>query len=104
GNLGDYAWGQNSLDDIITRIMEQNQGVNAPPPATEAQMAKLVCRVILEDEVARNVECGICMEEYKVEEQVMGLPCKHFYHKECIDHWLRMNGTCPICRKGIEEE
>ncbi|KAJ1899688.1 hypothetical protein LPJ66_001946 [Kickxella alabastrina] len=104
GNLGDYAWGQNSLDDIITRIMEQNQGVNAPPPATEAQMAKLVCRVILEDEVARHVECGICMEEYKAEEQVMGLPCKHFYHKECIDHWLRMNGTCPICRKGIEEE
>ncbi|KAJ2727024.1 hypothetical protein GGI07_000141 [Coemansia sp. Benny D115] len=104
GNLGDYVWGQNSLDDIITRIMEQNTGTNAPPPASEDQILKLPKRLITEDEVARHIECGICMEEYKVAEEVLELPCAHFYHRECIDHWLKMNGTCPICRKRIEDE
>ncbi|KAJ1720270.1 hypothetical protein LPJ53_005088 [Coemansia erecta] len=104
GNIGDYVWGQNSLDDIITRIMDQNQAVHAPPPASDEQIRSLPQRAITEEEAAKHKECGICMEEYNVEEAVLELPCKHFYHKECIDHWLKMNGTCPICRKRIEPD
>ncbi|KAJ1829828.1 hypothetical protein LPJ73_008412 [Coemansia sp. RSA 2703] len=104
GNIGDYVWGQNSLDDIITRIMDQNQAVHAPPPASEEQIKNLPERAITAEEAAKHKECGICMEEYNVEETVLELPCKHFYHKECIDHWLKMNGTCPICRKRIEPD
>ncbi|KAJ2130699.1 hypothetical protein IW145_000903 [Coemansia sp. RSA 521] len=104
GNLGDYAWGQNSFDDIITHIMEQNQGVHAPPPATEDSILNLPRRKIAPEEVDKKFECGICMEEYKAEEEVMTLPCKHVYHLECIDHWLKMNGTCPICRTRTDED
>ncbi|KAJ2888131.1 hypothetical protein FB639_000844 [Coemansia asiatica] len=102
GNLGDYVWGQNSFDDVITRIMEQNPTAHAPPPASDEQISKLPARIISDEEVAAHKECGICMEEYQTNEQVLELPCGHFYHKECIDHWLRVNGTCPICRKRIE--
>ncbi|KAJ2349635.1 hypothetical protein GGF43_004385 [Coemansia sp. RSA 2618] len=104
GNLGDYVWGQNSFDDIITHIMEQNQGVHAPPPASEDSILKLPRRKIHAEEVDKKFECGICMEEYKPEEDVMTLPCKHIYHLECVDHWLKMNGTCPICRTRIDED
>ncbi|KAJ2803032.1 hypothetical protein H4R20_003050 [Coemansia guatemalensis] len=104
GNLGDYAWGQNSFDDIITQIMEQNQGVHAPPPASEESIHQLPRRKITPEEAAAKIECGICMDEYKSEEEVMILPCKHFYHLECIDHWLKMNGTCPICRTRIDDK
>ncbi|KAJ2162015.1 hypothetical protein GGF46_001007 [Coemansia sp. RSA 552] len=102
GNLGDYVWGQNSFDDIITHIMEQNQGVHAPPPASEESIAKLPKRLVTSEEVAKKSECGICMEEYKASDEVIVLPCKHVYHLECIDHWLKMNGTCPICRTRID--
>ncbi|KAJ2747109.1 hypothetical protein GGI20_000814 [Coemansia sp. BCRC 34301] len=102
GNLGDYAWGQNSLDDIITQIMEQNQGVHAPPPASQEAILKLPKRLVTSEELQRNLDCGICMEEYKPEEYAVELPCKHMYHKDCIDHWLGMNGTCPICRAAVE--
>ncbi|KAI9475044.1 hypothetical protein LPJ78_002887 [Coemansia sp. RSA 989] len=104
GNLGDYVWGQNSFDDIITQIMEQNQGVHAPPPASEEAIHKMPRRKITEEEVSKKLECGICMDEYKNNEEVMILPCKHFYHLECIDHWLKMNGTCPICRTRVDNE
>ncbi|KAJ2491177.1 hypothetical protein IWW37_002528 [Coemansia sp. RSA 2050] len=102
GNLGDYVWGQNSLDDIITQIMEQNQGAHAPPPASQESILKLPKRLITAEELQRSADCGICMEEYKPEEYAVELPCKHVYHKDCIDHWLGMNGTCPICRAAIE--
>jgi len=43
--------------------------------------------------------CLICMEEYKEGMFKRLLPkCKHFFHKKCIDKWLKKNASCPICR------
>jgi hypothetical protein len=28
--------------------------------------------------------------------------CNHYFHAACIDEWLKMNGTCPICRNSPE--
>lgn len=106
-NFGDYVWGQRNFDDIITQIMEQHQGAHAPPPASEETIGKLPQHKITQEEEEERKsrgECGICMEEYKVDELAVELPCKHMYHKECIDHWLGMNGTCPICRARIGPE
>ncbi|KAJ1956117.1 hypothetical protein GGI12_005389, partial [Dipsacomyces acuminosporus] len=102
GNFGDYVWGQGSLDDIITRMMEQNQGANAPPPASSEAIKELPKRRIAAAEVDAKDECGICMDEYSQGEEVSELPCKHIYHEECINHWLKVNGTCPICRARID--
>ncbi|XP_057462222.1 putative RING-H2 finger protein ATL21A [Actinidia eriantha] len=45
--------------------------------------------------------CSICLSEYHAKETVRSIPeCKHCFHAECIDEWLRMNGTCPVCRNS----
>ncbi|KAI3731847.1 hypothetical protein L1987_63037 [Smallanthus sonchifolius] len=45
--------------------------------------------------------CPICLSEYHVKETVRCIPeCRHCFHAECIDEWLKMNGTCPICRNS----
>nr|GEX05128.1 putative RING-H2 finger protein ATL21A [Tanacetum cinerariifolium] len=45
--------------------------------------------------------CPICLSEYDVKETVRCIPeCLHCFHAECIDEWLKMNGTCPICRNS----
>ncbi|KAK7255807.1 hypothetical protein RIF29_29228 [Crotalaria pallida] len=46
--------------------------------------------------------CSICLVDYKESDFVRVLPsCDHFFHASCVDPWLRMNLTCPICRKTI---
>jgi hypothetical protein len=35
--------------------------------------------------------CVICRVELEGGESLVALPCKHSYHPECIDHWLRLN-------------
>ncbi|MCL7038146.1 hypothetical protein MKW94_028379 [Papaver nudicaule] len=43
--------------------------------------------------------CSICLSEYCPKDTVRTIPdCKHCFHAECIDEWLRMNASCPLCR------
>ncbi|OEL36217.1 hypothetical protein BAE44_0002762 [Dichanthelium oligosanthes] len=44
--------------------------------------------------------CAICLSDYAGgDEAVRVLPaCRHFFHAECIDEWLRKGRTCPFCR------
>ncbi|PKA63869.1 E3 ubiquitin-protein ligase SIS3 [Apostasia shenzhenica] len=46
-------------------------------------------------------ECPICLEEFRVGNEVRGLPCAHNFHVDCIDQWLRLNVKCPRCRCSV---
>ncbi|GJM98252.1 hypothetical protein PR202_ga15242 [Eleusine coracana subsp. coracana] len=47
--------------------------------------------------------CPVCLGAFQVGETVRLLPvCLHLYHIECIDPWLNVHTTCPICRSGID--
>nr|GEW64620.1 zinc finger, RING/FYVE/PHD-type [Tanacetum cinerariifolium] len=43
-------------------------------------------------------DCPICLEEFRVGQEVHGLPCAHNFHVACIDTWLKLNVKCPRCR------
>ncbi|KAL2892119.1 RING-H2 finger protein ATL68 [Bienertia sinuspersici] len=45
--------------------------------------------------------CSICLCDYKDAEMLRMMPdCKHFFHLTCLDAWLKLNGSCPICRNS----
>ncbi|CAN6243737.1 unnamed protein product [Urochloa humidicola] len=48
------------------------------------------------------VDCAVCLGEVEKGEMVRRLPvCRHVFHMDCIDLWLRANATCPVCRSGV---
>jgi Ring finger domain len=52
---------------------------------------------------AEDAECAVCMEDYKLGDELRELPCKHHFHQECCDRWLRMKQTCPLCVQRIDK-
>ncbi|KAK4785815.1 hypothetical protein SAY86_002504 [Trapa natans] len=46
--------------------------------------------------------CVICLEEFG--EWAKEMPCLHRFHSDCIEKWLRINGSCPVCRHGMPAE
>ena len=48
--------------------------------------------------------CAICLETNN-EGTVTELPCKHYFHKECISKWLLHESTkCPMCKKNCQKK
>lgn len=43
-------------------------------------------------------ECSVCLEEFRIELEVMRMPCSHLFHKDCIVRWLETSHLCPLCR------
>ncbi|KAH9492441.1 E3 ubiquitin-protein ligase Zswim2 [Bulinus truncatus] len=47
--------------------------------------------------LALGSQCRICLRGFSVGQLVRKLPCKHKFHKDCIDSWLlHSHPTCPI--------
>lgn len=50
-------------------------------------------------------QCPICTNAFKDDPHplVIKLPCKagHLFDLECIEPWLKLNSTCPLCRVDV---
>ncbi|GER34926.1 RING/U-box superfamily protein [Striga asiatica] len=45
-----------------------------------------------------ELTCSVCLEQVNAGELIRSLPCLHQFHVNCIDPWLRQQGTCPVCK------
>ncbi|XP_051944911.1 RING finger protein 148 [Xyrauchen texanus] len=50
---------------------------------------------------SEETSCAICTDSFQHNEKVTVLPCRHLYHKKCIEPWLLEHPTCPICKYNI---
>jgi len=54
----------------------------------------------------QDAKCAICLTEYVEGDTLRFLPCtpkQHHYHASCVEEWLKINKSCPFCKKNIDE-
>ncbi|XP_076249655.1 E3 ubiquitin-protein ligase Iruka isoform X2 [Calliopsis andreniformis] len=103
GNPGDYVWGQDGLDAIVTQLLNQLDGTG-PPPLPRKQIDEIPTTNVTQSQVDSKLQCSVCWEDFKLSEPVRQLPCQHLYHAPCIIPWLELHGTCPICRQSLGDQ
>ncbi|KAJ1627267.1 hypothetical protein T492DRAFT_555022, partial [Pavlovales sp. CCMP2436] len=42
--------------------------------------------------------CCICLENLSPGQRACVLECAHLFHERCIQHWLRVQAACPLCK------
>ncbi|KAJ3235308.1 hypothetical protein HDU81_000659 [Chytriomyces hyalinus] len=105
GDPRDYAFGQSGYDDVITQLMEQLEHGNTPR-LTEDQIARLPRVFVRAKDLGEHPECPVCQEDFSNEgngEQAVKLECLHHFHPSCIENWLKLNASCPVCRKPVTD-
>lgn len=100
---GDAVYTQEALDRVITQLMEQHNTSSAPGPASPAAIAALPKTKINQSMLGSDgkAECSVCMDNVSVDDEVTMLPCKHWFHGDCVGAWLKEHDTCPHCRQSI---
>uniref|UniRef100_A0A914Z6B7 RING-type domain-containing protein n=1 Tax=Panagrolaimus superbus TaxID=310955 RepID=A0A914Z6B7_9BILA len=48
-----------------------------------------------------DADCPVCIDPYRAGDIVRMLPCRHVFHKTCVDPWLLEHRTCPMCKSDI---
>ncbi|OVA12166.1 zinc finger protein [Macleaya cordata] len=70
-------------------------GKMVPVAVTGGELAEE--RVLLPE----DAECCICLTSYDDGAELHGLPCNHHFHSTCIEKWLKINASCPLCKYNI---
>ena len=104
-NIGDNLTNNASLSiNGENNTSENNNGV------TEEFKNNLEEIVTDEEFISKGKQCSICLEDFKLGDKYIRLPCqtenedeKHIFHSgndTCsgIKPWLERNNTCPMCR------
>ena len=95
-----------SLQDIIQHIIENDPNRYGPPPASKSAISSLKKKQV-QDYQGSKVECCVCLEkiadynqeDLKPEDQtVIEMPCDHTFHEACLLPWLKQHNSCPSCR------
>ncbi|XP_007474240.1 E3 ubiquitin-protein ligase RNF130 isoform X2 [Monodelphis domestica] len=72
--------------------------------AAKKAISKLTTRTVKKGDKETDPDfdhCAVCIESYKQNDIVRILPCKHVFHKSCVDPWLSEHCTCPMCKLNI---
>uniref|UniRef100_A0A3P8V9A4 Ring finger protein 150b n=1 Tax=Cynoglossus semilaevis TaxID=244447 RepID=A0A3P8V9A4_CYNSE len=72
--------------------------------AAKKAISKLQVRTIRKGDQETEADfdnCAVCIEGYKPNDVVRILPCRHLFHKSCVDPWLLDHRTCPMCKMNI---
>jgi hypothetical protein len=111
-------WRQQRQDNTRQRLSNTDEVPNLPP--IDAEFIKRLPKInytssggnaTCQDEKGKapieldmpvqwaNKTCPVCLEEFIDQEQLLELPCGHYYHHSCIIPWL-MNRSpcCPLCK------
>lgn len=74
GNPGDYVWGHDGLDSVITLMLNQLEPTG-PPPMTAQKIDEIPKWEIGAEELDKKMQCSVCLEDFQLQEQCRKLAC-----------------------------
>ncbi|KAJ7965363.1 putative Ring finger protein [Quillaja saponaria] len=104
GKIKYYSSRHDPIADFRTTVAPQPIVVGGLDVSTIESYPKLVLGESRRLPNPDDNTCSICLSEYKPKETLKSIPeCQHCFHADCIDEWLLVNASCPICRKSPQK-
>uniref|UniRef100_A0A915Q711 RING-type domain-containing protein n=1 Tax=Setaria digitata TaxID=48799 RepID=A0A915Q711_9BILA len=69
--------------------------------AAKKALTRIPTRPIRVGDKELDTDCPVCIDPYRTGDIIRSLPCRHIFHKTCVDPWLLEHRTCPMCKSDI---
>ncbi|EJD75001.1 hypothetical protein LOAG_17775 [Loa loa] len=69
--------------------------------AAKKALTRIPTRPIRVGDKELDTDCPVCIDPYRAGDIIRSLPCRHIFHKTCVDPWLLEHRTCPMCKGDI---
>ncbi|KAJ2769382.1 hypothetical protein IWQ57_003133 [Coemansia nantahalensis] len=89
----------NPFARIAHRLTRSKRQREADAAAYKSQLAGPVPSFTPSD--PEDCTCVICLGDYEEDDVLRLLPCRHHMHQACVDEWLHINQTCPLCKRSV---
>jgi len=89
------------VDSNLLNMLMQSDQIKGSPPVAKEIMEKLPKKLFNKQAHGVSLPCSICQDAFNDKEEVIDLPCKHYYHCHCILPWLNQHNSCPTCRNEL---
>ncbi|KAM3270099.1 putative RING-H2 finger protein ATL71 isoform X1 [Capsicum chacoense] len=92
---------EESCKDVENGQVESNTLQKKEMIGLKQNGIKTFSRVIKQWEGSENDECTICLDQFKIGDNLIHLQCDHKFHSCCLVPWLENYAYCPCCRMEI---
>lgn len=93
--------GRSSKGGFLEFFRKGKKPAKGPKPSEATTSTPAIEYLTLSD--AQDAVCAICLCDYEDDEELRKMACTHYFHKECVDEWLRLHKNCPLCKRDIED-
>ena len=102
---GSLSMGQPNVDEMTyEQLLElEEQMGSVAKGLTEEEIKNLKYDKYIKDKYSED-KCIICQYNFIELESIVGLPCKHFFHFDCLKPWVDKQHYCPLCKTNIRKE
>ncbi|KAJ2769430.1 hypothetical protein IWQ57_003108 [Coemansia nantahalensis] len=105
------AWGVATRgcggDDDDEKESASCQPATPAEQALQQQLADIIVRSGCGSySFTEETRCAICLDGYVRNAPLRVLPCRHAFHRECVDTWLLSDAGaahCPVCKTGVAD-
>ena len=89
------------IREILNRSLSESKYKPAIPGVTLTKL--YVTKGIFQKNNNNNTpqQCLVCLQNIEYNNYTGSLQCSHIFHYECIRKWIRVSGSCPICRHAV---
>jgi SWI/SNF-related matrix-associated actin-dependent regulator 1 of chromatin subfamily A len=103
--LLDYAFSDADFASVLALLAAV--GGNAGPAPASPQAIRALTELRLEGAAAQEACCPVCLADLGTA-CVKAMPCgsahkPHAFHAHCIERWLAIRNSCPVCRCALAE-
>jgi len=78
----------------VTRYYTEGEGWDDPPPPPRRGKLRTV-------QTTEAHDCSVCMDTIPEKIHVHKLRCRHVFHLECLNEWMKRSMNCPNCRAAL---